>query len=324
MRVRVVVAAWVVALAGHASNPTVEGHETRPALLEVFELSPGLYDILWKVPAMGGRPIPVEPVFPDACNDFTPYRAGGFKGARVVRFRLECGEKGLAGESIRIEGLASTLTSVLVRFEILEGKRYTLALHPSSPVFQVPTHPETETAGFGYLELGIKHILSGADHLLFVLGLILLVTGLRALLLTVTSFTVAHSITLGMASLGVIRFPALTIEVLISLSIVFLALEVIRKRADRATGMAKHPWKLAFVFGLLHGMGFAEALLKVGLPASEAIAGLFFFNLGVEAGQLIFVAGVGFLYLFSRQIYLPNALTMRGVMGCGIGIAGSF
>ena len=244
-------------------------------------------------------------------------------GAFIEHGRINC-ELSLEGEAIAIDGLDATLTDALVRIESADGSVRNALLTPSSPSFIVPVQPGPLMVLRAYVGLGIEHILFGIDHLLFVLCLLLLVRGIRKLLATVTAFTLAHSITLAAATLGFIRVPAAPVEATIALSIVFLASELVRGAAGRGTVTRSDPWLIAFSFGLLHGLGFAGALAEVGLPQGEIPLALFSFNVGVELGQLAFVAAVLSLALLIRAVSLRLPAWAPNAAGYAIGSVAMF
>jgi hydrogenase/urease accessory protein HupE len=212
-------------------------------------------------------------------------------GAYLERWRIRH-PGGLTGQTIHIDGLAASATDVLVRLQRLDGSSQIARLVPTSASLVIKSAADFSQVAGTYLLLGIEHILLGFDHLLFVLALLLLLAGWRKILLAITAFTVAHSITLGAATLGVLHVPAPPVEACIALSIAFVAGEIIHRRRGRALLSVRWPWLLAFAFGLLHGLGFAGALSELGLPADHIPLALLFFNLGVEAGQLLFIAVV--------------------------------
>jgi hydrogenase/urease accessory protein HupE len=276
----------VLLLAGRG----LSAHEVRPAFLDLSETTPNLFLMTSKVPALGEFRLDITPRLPTSCHvvgELTSMQAGG---AFIEHGRVGC-DLDLAGQTIAIDGLDATMTDVLVRIQTADGTVRTARLTPSSPSFTVPAQAGPLMVLSAYIGLGIEHILFGVDHLLFVLCLMLLVRGVRNLLATVTAFTLAHSITLAAATLGFIRVPAAPVEATIALSIVFLATELVRGGA-RHTMARSYPWLVAFTFGLLHGLGFAGALAEVGLPQGEIPLALFAFNVGVELGQLAFVAAV--------------------------------
>ena len=263
-------------------------HEVRPGYLELREGSPGRYEVLWKRPARGEILIQLDPVFPEACTLTGPGRQETAQGAMLTRATLACTD-GLQGQIIRIAGLESTMTDVLIRVYHSDGAMETHMLRPVSPAALIGAAGSSGQRAIAYLRLGIEHILMGVDHLLFVLGLLLIVSSRMMLLKTITSFTVAHSITLAIATLGYASAPMLPLNAAIALSILFLGPEIIRAQQGKTSLTIRHPWVVAFAFGLLHGFGFATGLTTMGLPRAEIPLALLLFILGVEAGQLFFV-----------------------------------
>jgi hydrogenase/urease accessory protein HupE len=282
---------------------TTLAHESRPAYLELKETSPGDFDVTWRRPARGDKALSLAPEFPAHC--LTPENPASYfvGGAYIERWRIECGETGLLDQAISIRGLEFTLTDVLIRVEQAQGVVRSGIVKPNAPSFIVERSPSAWKVIVDYLVLGVEHILGGIDHLLFVLGLMLIVSGTRRLIQTITAFTVAHSITLGAATLGFVKVPQAPVEAVIALSILFLATELIRREEGHEGLASRFPWVVAFIFGLLHGFGFAGALTEVGLPQNEIPLALLMFNIGVELGQILFVATVLlFLYIIQRNV----------------------
>jgi hydrogenase/urease accessory protein HupE len=311
-------------LASLTLAPSMAGaHEVRPGYLELRESEPGLFATTWKVPALGDYRLAIEPVLPAFCRSVGETMTAQADSAFIERGRIRCLQN-LAGARIEIRGLEATLTDVLVRIESVDGAVETGRLTPSQPEFIVPAQPSRITVIWTYFQLGVEHILTGVDHLLFVLCLVLLVRSVRKLLATVTAFTIAHSITLAAATLGFVHVPAPPVEATIALSIVFLASELLRTSANRSTITQGYPWVVAFSFGLLHGLGFAGALAQIGLPQGEIPLALFSFNVGVECGQLAFIAAVLSVGYLAR-ILLPRtpAWALRAA-AYGIGCTASF
>jgi hydrogenase/urease accessory protein HupE len=273
------------------SAPAGEAHELRPGYLELREREPELFDVLWKVPARGELRLALAATLPERCEERTARSATRVDAAVAERWSVRC-EGGLSGGTIAIAGLAETLTDVLVRIEGFDGSARIARLTAKEPAFVVPAEPGGAEVAATYLRLGVEHILGGVDHLLFVLALVLLVRGTRRLVWTVTSFTVAHSLTLAAATLGFVHVRQGPVEAVIALSIVFVAGEIVHGARGRPGLTARSPWIVAFVFGLLHGLGFAGALREVGLPQQSIPLALLFFNVGVELGQLLFIACV--------------------------------
>ena len=231
---------------------------------------------------------------------------------------------GITGRTIAIDGLNATMTDVLVRLERTDGTTQVTRLSPSEPSFVVQATPSALQVAGTYLSLGIEHILLGIDHLLFVLALLILVDGRRRLLWTITAFTIAHSLTLGAATLGFVNIPQTPVEAIIALSIVFVASEIVHARQGRPGLTQRWPWIVAFTFGLLHGFGFAGALTEIGLPAQAVPLALLFFNVGVEAGQLLFIAAVGVVIVVARRVALPQPAWAWRVPAYGIGAVAAF
>jgi len=277
-------------LLGAIAHPAV-ADELRPGYLEIRQVAAETYDVGWKVPAMGDRRLGLYVRFP-AATEVLDEASGRFEGnAFVERWRVRH-PGGFDGQTIHIDGLQQSSTDVLVRMERLDGTAFVDRLDPSRPSVVLEASPGLSNVAATYLALGIEHILFGVDHLLFVLALVLLVRNLRKLIGTITAFTVAHSITLGGATLGWVNVPIAPVEAVIALSIVFVATEIVHEQAGRTGLAARAPWVIAFSFGLLHGFGFAGALGEIGLPHNAIPIALLFFNVGVEVGQLLFVAAV--------------------------------
>jgi hydrogenase/urease accessory protein HupE len=270
---------------GGAAPTTAFAHEIRPGYLELTAREANVWDVLWKVPAKGDLRLGIYVTLPEGCEETTVVarRAGT---AHLETWRATCAE-GLVGRSIEIEGLALTRTDVLVRVRHADATTQTVRLTPSAPTFEVERAPNQFEVVATYFSLGVEHILLGIDHLLFVLALLLLVADTRKLVGAITAFTASHSLTLAAATLGWVRVPSAPVEAAIALSIVFVAAEVVRG----SNGLARRmPWLVAFAFGLLHGFGFAGALSDIGLPSHAIPVALALFNVGVEVGQLCFIA----------------------------------
>ncbi len=275
------------ALALLGASPA-QAHEVRPGYLQIREIAPDVFDVLWKVPANGEYRLALHARLPQECVGAATQ--GSFLGgAFVERWRAKCAG-GLVGRTIRIDGLSATRTDVLARVERLDGTTQTVRLDPGQVSFVVAATPGAFDVARTYFVLGVQHILTGIDHLLFVLALLFIVGNWRRLVATVTAFTVAHSITLAAATLGLVRVAQAPVEATIALSVVFVAAEILHIAQGRPGLTASAPWVVAFVFGLLHGFGFAGALREVGLPEIDVPLALLFFNVGVEAGQLLFIA----------------------------------
>ncbi len=276
-------------------------HEVRPAYLELKQTGEETYDVLWKVPAAGDRMrLGLYVRFPGETVETSEHRGRFAGGAFVDRWSLRH-PGSLADQTIHIDGLRNTLTDVLVRVERLDGTTLVQRVEPSQPSLVLTASPSLFAVAGTYFALGVEHILFGIDHLLFVLALLLLVEGRRRLVKTITAFTVAHSVTLAAATLGWVNVPSAPVEAVIALSIVFVAAEIVHGQRGRQGVTARAPWIVALVFGLLHGFGFAGALHEVGLPGHAIPLALFLFNVGVEVGQVLFVAAVLAILFIARR-----------------------
>ena len=314
-------------LLGAVVPTTVAAHEVRPGYLELRESEPGVFRVLWKKPARGDLILRIDPVFSDGCQ-VTGIGSEDIRGgAYVARATLECGSDsggGIRGETVEIAGLETTLTDVLVRVYYADGQQETHLIQPNdtSVVIGGPSSAFERIAA--YTRLGSQHIALGVDHLLFVLGLLLIVSGPMMLLKTVTSFTLAHSITLGIATLGFARAPELPLNAVIALSILFLGPEIVRVWRGETSFTIRHPWVVAFAFGLLHGFGFASGLTTMGLPQNEIPLALLFFNVGVELGQLAFVVLMLALMRSFRALEIRWPRWAELVPGYAVGSLGAF
>ena len=296
-RRRVALLLGVVALAS-----TARAHEVRPAYLEVTESAPGRYAVLWRTPVTAGMRLPVALKFPDGVRDLREPTVQELNDSLLERRTIEAGESGLAGARVEFVGLQGTITDVLVKVALLDGTRSTTLVRPSQPWVEIAATSGPLAVFRAYLTHGIEHILFGYDHLLFVLALILIVPTRRVLFFTITAFTVAHSITLALATLGVMHVPGPPVEAAIALSILLLATEIVHRKRGEVGLTARWPWVVAFSFGLLHGFGFASALSDIGLPQGDIPLALFAFNVGVECGQLAFVAVVLGVTAVARRV----------------------
>lgn len=288
--------------------------EFRPAYLQLTQLNATDYDVLWKLPATDeSTTLRLRPVFPEAAKDLGQRTSTFASGAAVQRWNIRV-PGGLAGHVIDFPDLATQRIDVLVRVVRADGTTQVGRLSPVERQFEVIASPGAFEVMHTYTMLGIEHILLGFDHLLFVLALMLLVPDVRRLVGTITAFTVAHSITLGLAALGVLQVPGPPVEASIALSIVFVASEIVRGVRGQPGLTGRRPWLVAFTFGLLHGLGFAGALAEIGLPENQIPAALLSFNVGVEIGQLLFVSAVlvamsAWRALWRRVVLAPPAWT---------------
>ncbi len=283
-----------------------QAHRFAPSLLKVTEIADQQYSVVWKTPAQGTSAIPLRPLWPESCeitNSSPPQLEGTGK---VNSWQMRCaqfGEDGLVGETLGVEGLGANQASALVMVSLLDGRHYQQVLNAEQAEFVIPVEPSTGEVMGDYSLLGIEHIWSGWDHLLFVFGLLLLVGGGTRLLWTITAFTLGHSITLSLVTLGFFGYPVALVEFAIALSIFVLAVEL--TRASKHDMLWRNPWWLAGGFGLLHGMGFAGALAETGLPQDNLPLALLFFNVGIEIGQIAFILAVLGFWLLIRKPLAP-------------------
>lgn len=297
----------------------------RPAYLQLTEHATEIYDVRWKTPAQSEVVVmPIRPVFPPGSKITRPLVSTYSLGSAVMVGQVRV-PGGLEGKTIQFEGLEVTGNQVLVRFIRTNGGEDLYKVAPTDPELTIPKDRNSISVSARYTQLGIEHIWFGFDHLLFVTALFMLVANLRTLLWTVTSFTIAHSITLALVTLDVIRVPVPPVEAFIALSIVFVALEVVRKTEGRPTLASQKPWLVAFTFGLLHGMGFASALAQIGLPRNNVPLALLFFNVGVEIGQIAFVVALLVILGLARRFARPMQLSTGRLVTCyGIGGMASY
>lgn len=262
-------------------------HEVRPAYFSITQESEATYQMVWKVPAMGTGIPKIYPVLPnnwEIIDEQSNLLPGNLRRTYLVKIK-----NGLEGNVLQFDGLNKTLIEVLVSIKKSDGVQFSSRIKPSNPSYLIPVTPDTWSVIKTYLLLGFEHILLGIDHLLFVLALLLLTKGFGKIVKTITAFTIAHSITLSMAALGFLGLPSAPVEAVIALSIVFLAAVLVHYLNGRMGLTVRYPWVVAFTFGLLHGFGFAGALVDLGLPQTDIPLALLFFNIGVELGQLAFV-----------------------------------
>ena len=303
--------------------PFARAHEVRPAYLEIKESAPNHYDIIWRTPVNAGMRLPIHLQLPNDVRNVTAPTVQELAGSLLERRAIEV-DDGLGGKRIQFIGLQGTITDVLVRVELLSGRSWTTIVRPSQASIEItPVKGKLAVAG-GYVVEGIRHILFGADHLLFVLSLLLIVNNRWMLLKTITAFTVAHSITLAIATLGYAQVPTLPLNVAIALSILFLGPEIAKVWRGESSVTIRHPWVVAFAFGLLHGFGFASALTSAGLPSNELPIALLSFNVGVEIGQVGFVILILLLERAYRilEIRWPRPIAL--LPGYTVGSLGAF
>ena len=282
----------VVLLSGLSATTPATADEIRPALLDIKQQNTGLFAVTWKVPTRGDKVLAITPQLPDSLELVGTPTVQQAPGAQIEHATYKSNADSLTGQMIVIDGLTAVQTDVLLLIQLQDGTQHSAILRPSSPQFTIPLEASKLQVAGDYWRMGTIHILEGVDHLLFVLALLIIVVGFKQLLMAVTAFTVAHSITLVLATLGVVNVPAAPTEAIIALSILFLATEIVHQHNGQFSLTEKYPWVVAFAFGLFHGLGFAGALSEIGVPQHEVPLALFMFNVGVETGQLIFIAVV--------------------------------
>jgi len=292
----------IIILIGVNLSINLQAHEVRPALLNIIEREAGIFDITWKVPAVGNMVVGIKPILPKSLKAVGPATNTKLPGTIIEYATFQLAGESLAGESIFIDGLSTMQIDVLVQIQWLDGTSHSALLQPSSPEYIIPEPGTKATISLAYLRMGVEHILSGIDHLLFVLALLLIVPNRWKLFKTITAFTVAHSITLGLAVLGMVNIPPAPTEAIIALSIVFLAVEIIHVKQGKYSLTESYPWIVAMIFGLFHGLGFAGALTQIGLPANEIPLALLMFNVGVETGQILFILAVLIVMSFVNRV----------------------
>jgi len=314
-----VLAAGVLAGGGRSAD----AHESRPGFLELRETAPGTFSFLWKKPSGGEIEIYIAPIVPKECRLSTTGQQQLTPGALIVRGTLRC-EGGIEGKTLAIDGLESTISDVIIRVHHADGRLESHLLKPMNPSVTLGARTSGWERASGYLRLGFEHILLGVDHLLFVLGLLLIVGDRWMLLKTITSFTLAHSITLAIATLGYASAPLPPLNAAIALSILFLGPEIVRRWRGQTSFTIRHPWVVAFAFGLLHGFGFASGLTTMGLPQAEIPLALLLFNVGVEIGQLFFVALIIGLERAFRTLEIRWPRLLEAMPGYAVGTLGAY
>jgi hydrogenase/urease accessory protein HupE len=281
-------------------------HDARPAYLEVRQTSPERYDLLWRTPVLSGMRLPILLKLPDGTRDVVTPHTQELSDSLIERRVIDL-PGGLAGRRIEFVGMQATIADVLARVQTVDGTTTTL-VRSSQPWVEIAAPPGGAfVIASAFVRHGIEHILGGYDHLLFVLALILIVRSTHMLVWTITAFTVAHSITLALAALGLFNVPGPPVEAAIAFSILLLASEIVGMRRGKSSVTARWPWVIAFCFGLLHGLGFAGALSEIGLPRGDIPLALLAFNVGVELGQLAFIGVVlGALSMVRRFAHLNS------------------
>jgi hydrogenase/urease accessory protein HupE len=297
-------------------------HEIRPAYLQIIQTGETTYEVFWKVPSMGAAVPKIQPVFPPFFTVEELKAPNQIPGSVIYSYKISS-EETLQGKILTINGLNKTLIDALVTINYLNGEKVTMMLQPDKDSSIIPGETSTYDVTKTYTKLGVEHILLGIDHLLFILALIIITRGKWKIIKTITAFTIAHSITLSLAALGYVNFPTPPVEAVIALSIVFLAVEIVKNINGKQTLTSQKPWLVAFTFGLLHGFGLAGALTAIGLPQHDIPWALAFFNVGVEIGQIVFVLVI--LVIIKLLSFKKNwSLSIKKIPAYAIGSMAAF
>lgn len=299
-------------------------HESQPGLLELKQVGENRYEVVWRAPIYYGRAHPAKLMLPQAWRTVGQPTVQKLTDSNLHRRIVEVPGGSIHGSIIRFPGLKSTITDVFVRVSRLDGSEMATVVRPTQPFIEIRGQRPWYTSAGEYLVLGFHHILMGVDHLLFVLGLLIIVQSRGMLIKTITSFTVAHSITLAIATLNYARVAGPPLNAAIALSILFLGPEIVRVWRGETSFTIRHPWVVAFGFGLLHGFGFASGLSTVGMPRAEIPLALLMFNIGVEMGQIVFVILILLMARSAKVLEFRWPRWVEYVPGYTIGSLGAY
>ncbi len=312
--------AFVVTLANFPLP--VAAHPLAPSSLRLRAQGDGRVEVRWRRPTIRPRGAELILHLPMRCRTLSAPRSEVTSDRSAVesRWTVNCGEGGLVGGVVRVDGLDRSSTNVVIEVIDAEGEGVRGLLHRGAPSFEVPRARGGTSIFADYLRLGVEHLVTGPDHVLFVLGLLLLIRRWRRLVTAITAFTLGHSLSLALAALGVVSLPAAPIEVAIAATLLVLALDILRERRGESPGpVARWPWAVCAAFGLLHGMGFAGALAHTGLPEGAIPLSLFAFNVGIEIGQVgIVVIALG-LWRIGRKIIPKRLVEIKALPAYFIG-----
>lgn len=301
-----------------AFSTSSAAHAFSPSVLQLSQVERTVYEVKWKIPTK--QIVRTTPVLPQNCMRISDAKKSIEGTGKVATWKIQCDES-LIGNTIGVAftGLGKERATAFIQVDFLD--RYSIAqvVTSDNPNFTLSQQASNFEVGKDYVSLGIEHILTGFDHLLFVLGLLLLVGINRQLFWTITAFTVGHSITLGIAALDLISVPQAPVEALIAFSIYVLGIEIIRTNQGKPSWFKSQPWLVAGMFGLLHGLGFAGALAEIGLPAYDIPLALFSFNVGIELGQLAFIIFVILGLRLARPIGISWPVAARQLPAYAIG-----
>ncbi|MAI79064.1 MAG: hypothetical protein CL917_08990 [Deltaproteobacteria bacterium] len=301
-----------------------KAHPLAPALLEIKALEEGRAEVTWKTSRLRPRGVDIQPILPVECPTVSDGEIEEATQSVTLHWTIDCGSTGLVGKTLRISGLLAAPIDVLVRVQLADDRSVGTVLRGGDDAFVIPERVERSEVFWSYLNLGTEHILTGPDHLLFVLGLLMLMVALRPLIKVVTAFTVGHSVTLTLVALGWARVPSGPVEILIAATVLLLAAELATPEGQRPSLLRRRPWLMAFGFGLIHGMGFAGALAEVGLPDDEIPMALFSFNVGIEIGQIAFVLVMAAIGWAIRQSLREVPPWLARLPAYGIGIMAAY
>jgi len=321
---RVIALHWFGLLVAVLLGNQALAHESQPGLLELKQLSDNRYEVVWRAPIYFSQPHPARVQLPDNWQTVGEPTVRQLPDSALHRRIVEVAGETVDGSVIRFPGLEATITDVFVRVSRLDGSEVSQVVRPFQPFAELRGERPWYVSSGEYLLLGFNHILMGIDHLLFVLGLLIIVQGRGMLIKTITAFTVAHSITLALATLGYASIPGPPLNAAIALSILFLGPEIVRVWRGQTSFTIRHPWVVAFAFGLLHGFGFASGLSTVGMPKAEIPLALLAFNIGVELGQLAFVLLMLLSYRALRVLQFRWPRWVEFAPGYAIGSLGAF
>ncbi len=315
---------WFLVLFFIACPGLVSAHESQPGTLEIKQLATDRYDVTWRAPIYYGKPHPARLQLPEDWQNIVQPTERRMADSIVFQRVIKAGKKSIEGDIVRFPGLEATITDVFVRLTRLDGTMMTAVVLPTRPYVELRGERSWSATAGEYVGLGFHHIMLGIDHLLFVLGLLLIVQSRMMLFKTITSFTVAHSITLAIATFGFASVPLPPLNAAVALSILFLGPEIVRSWRGETSLTIQYPWIVAFMFGLLHGFGFASGLSTTGMPSAELPWALLFFNVGVELGQVAFVFLILLLARSFRvlEIHWPRWVEMAP--GYAVGSLGAY
>jgi hypothetical protein len=299
-------------------------HESQPGLLELRQLGATRYEVIWRAPIYYGRPHPAKLQLPEDWQTLGQPTVRQLSDSALHGRMVDVPGDSINGNVVRFPGLEGTITDVFVRVSRLDGTTYTQVVRPSRPDAVLRGERPWYVSSLEYLAVGFHHIILGVDHLMFILGLMIIVRGRMILFKTISAFTVAHSITLALATLGYANVPTQPLTAAIALSILFLGPEIVRVWRGETSFTIRHPWVVAFAFGLLHGFGFASGLSVTGMPRAELAPALLFFNVGVELGQLCFVVLILIVLHSFKKIELRWPRWVEVIPGYAVGSLGAY